>query len=262
MRNVIERGIVGIIMLVFVAITIFLGQRALFVLTLFLSIAGLFELNRVLALWEMKAIPAFSIAFGVLVLLGFYFHETKLVIGAFSFLLIAVGVFTVTHPAIHAKNAIGSIFAVVYLFIPFGMLLDMPNSIYVYLVWIAAWGTDTFAYIFGMLFGKHKLIPSVSPKKTVEGAVGGTLSCVALSVLLLNRMGAKNLLPAATMMLMASVLSQFGDLFASKIKRESGIKDYGEIFLGHGGVLDRFDSMLFVIPFLYTMSRWLNLLGW
>ena len=138
----------------------------------------------------------------------------------------------------------------------------MPNSIYVYLVWIAAWGTDTFAYIFGMLFGKHKLIPSVSPKKTVEGAVGGTLSCVALSVLLLNQMGAKNLLPAATMMLMASVLSQFGDLFASKIKRESGIKDYGEIFLGHGGVLDRFDSMLFVIPFLYTMSRWLNLLGW
>lgn len=170
-------------------------------------------------------------------------------------LLITLGVFTVTHQATHAKNAIGALFTMVYIFLPFGLLMDMPDVLYIYLVVIAAWGTDTFAYVFGMLFGKHKLIPSVSPKKSVEGAVGGTISSIVLAVLLLRYLSPGSMLQWVVIMLFASILGQFGDLFASKIKRESGLKDYGTIFLGHGGVLDRFDSMLFVIPYLYTISR-------
>lgn len=255
MKNVIQRAVVGLVMLVFVGATIFFGQKTLFVMTLFLSITGFLEINCVLKLWDMRAPQTITVLFGVLTLLAFAFRRPDLAIGSVGMLLITLGVFTVTHQATHAKNAIGALFTMVYIFLPFGLLMDMPDVLYIYLVVIAAWGTDTFAYVFGMLFGKHKLIPSVSPKKSVEGAVGGTISSIVLAVLLLRYLSPGSMLQWVVIMLFASILGQFGDLFASKIKRESGLKDYGTIFLGHGGVLDRFDSMLFVIPYLYTISR-------
>ena len=111
--------------------------------------------------------------------------------------------------------------------------------------------TDTFAYFTGMLFGKRKLIPNVSPKKTVEGSVGGTLFCVAFFVAygaVLNNFTPYhiNLLLIACAGLVSALVSQIGDLSMSVIKRTYGIKDYGKLFPGHGGVLDRFDSILAV----------------
>ncbi len=126
---------------------------------------------------------------------------------------------------------------------------------YVYLaVFIGAWVTDTFAYFCGMLFGrggKHKLIPDVSPKKTVEGSIGGTVFCILAMLLfgfIINQVTEMhaNYLVLAVAGLLASVVSQIGDLCMSVIKRTYGIKDYGKLFPGHGGVLDRFDSVLAV----------------
>ena len=111
---------------------------------------------------------------------------------------------------------------------------------------IVAWGTDTFAYFSGMLLGKKKLCPDISPKKTVAGAVGGTLlgsAAGALFLLLSAGTGTLCIVLACCAPLL-SVVSQFGDLAASVIKRKFGVKDYGRIFPGHGGVLDRFDSVL------------------
>lgn len=122
---------------------------------------------------------------------------------------------------------------------------------YWYFIFIGAWVTDTFAYFTGMLFGKHKLIPNVSPKKTVEGAIGGVIFCIAFFVgygAILNHFTQYDislwLLAAAG--LLSALVSMIGDLSMSVIKRKYGIKDYGTIFPGHGGVLDRFDSILAV----------------
>ena len=131
---------------------------------------------------------------------------------------------------------------------------------YVYLVcFIGAWVTDTFAYFSGYLFGKHKLIPDVSPKKTVEGAIGGVTFCVLAFVgfsLLYNNLWLAEGGRALPVWLMAivglvtAVVSMVGDLTMSLVKRHYGIKDYGRILPGHGGFLDRFDSVLAVAVIL------------
>lgn len=131
---------------------------------------------------------------------------------------------------------------------------------YIALVFIGAWMTDGGGYIFGSLFGKHKLSPQISPKKTVEGAVGGIILTVVVFaaftagyVFYLKYNGQvviANYLSIIILAVLCAVLSIVGDLSASIIKRQNGIKDYGNVFPGHGGVLDRFDSILFVAPFL------------
>ena len=124
------------------------------------------------------------------------------------------------------------------------------------LVFIGAWATDTGAYFIGVLFGKHKLIPAVSPKKTVEGAFGGILGCVVgflIYGLILDLAFHVeiNYVPLILLAIPVAVVSQIGDLIASYLKRENGIKDFGFIFPGHGGVMDRFDSIIAVAPVIY-----------
>ena len=125
---------------------------------------------------------------------------------------------------------------------------------------LAAWGADTCALFAGMLFGKHKLAPVVSPKKTVEGAVGGVVGgavLVLIAALIMNALMGLEMPVWAALVLGAAgaVLGEVGDLSFSVIKRQTGIKDYGHIFPGHGGVLDRFDSVLVVAPFAEILFR-------
>ena len=122
-----------------------------------------------------------------------------------------------------------------------------------FLVFIASWVTDTFAYLTGTLIGKHKLIPEVSPKKTVEGAIGGTLSAVLFFPLFGFVVGAvsggdvkADYLVLVIYAVVLAVVAQIGDLLASLIKREYKIKDYGSLLPGHGGIMDRFDSVMSV----------------
>ena len=139
------------------------------------------------------------------------------------------------------------------------LLHDLPKGAYLYyLVFVGAWITDIFAYFTGRILGRHKLIPDVSPKKTVEGAVGGTVFCMASFALygfVISRIfditphyGALLILG-----LVVSIISQIGDLSMSLIKRHYNVKDYGKLFPGHGGVLDRFDSVMAAAPFLYLL---------
>ena len=142
------------------------------------------------------------------------------------------------------------------------MLRDLPHGQFLYLlVFIGAWVTDGAAYFVGRAIGKHKLIPDVSPKKTVEGAIGGSIFC-ALSFLAYGLVVAHfsdstvNAVEIIIAGLIISVISQFGDLIASLIKRHYGIKDYGKIFPGHGGVMDRFDSIISIAPFLLMLCAY------
>jgi phosphatidate cytidylyltransferase len=121
----------------------------------------------------------------------------------------------------------------------------------VWLIFLTAFGTDIAAFFTGSAFGRHKLCPSISPSKTVEGAVGGVagsiLVCGAFGYLFMPELLIHCLIIGAA----GSVVSQFGDLTASIFKRNLGIKDYGTLIPGHGGILDRFDSVLFTAPFVY-----------
>lgn len=148
----------------------------------------------------------------------------------------------------------------------FGLIMvhdHIRGGEYLYLLaFLGAWVTDIFAYFTGMLLGRHKLIPDVSPKKTVEGAVGGVVFCTLSFVgfgLIYNHFwvadGGKTipLVAMAIVGFLVSIVSQVGDLSLSLLKRKYGIKDFGKLFPGHGGVLDRFDSVL-AVSIMLTVS--------
>ena len=135
----------------------------------------------------------------------------------------------------------------------------MNNGVYIFaLVFIAAWMCDIFAYFTGRFFGKHKLAPHLSPKKTVEGSIGGILfsiiGCMLYGFVVAKITGLHaSYLVLAVLGLMLSVISQIGDLWASLIKREHGIKDYSQLMPGHGGIMDRFDSILAISTVLMAV---------
>ncbi len=133
---------------------------------------------------------------------------------------------------------------------------------------VSAWSADSGAYFAGVLFGKHKLCPEISPKKTVEGFVGGIVGCVII-LEAVTLVYAKCIAPqtvvsygaVALLAALASVISVVGDLSFSLLKRHYGIKDYGNIMPGHGGVLDRFDSVIFVAPFFALLMQYFPIIG-
>ncbi len=120
-----------------------------------------------------------------------------------------------------------------------------------WLIILSAFGSDIFAYFTGMLLGRHKLCPTLSPKKTIEGAVGGVIGSLALCTLFGFVFLKPYLVHCIVIGLLASPVSMLGDLTASAYKRTMGIKDYGNLIPGHGGAMDRIDSVLFTAPFVY-----------
>lgn len=125
------------------------------------------------------------------------------------------------------------------------------SGILVWLILLTAFGTDIMAYFTGYAIGKHKLCPKISPKKTIEGSVGGILGSVILSALFGYFFAPAFLIHCVVIGVLGGIISQFGDLTASIFKRKMEIKDYGNLIPGHGGILDRFDSVLFTAPMVY-----------
>ena len=151
-----------------------------------------------------------------------------------------------------------SVFGGVILPLMFSLVIPLRTAekgdFLILMPFIAAWMTDSGAYFAGSFFGKHKLCELISPKKTVEGAIGGIIACIISLVLFAYFIKLDvNLIAFGAISLVLSVLAQVGDLSFSIIKREYNIKDYGFIMPGHGGVLDRFDSTMFTIPATYFL---------
>lgn len=190
---------------------------------------------------------------------GYFFDQTS--VGFIILLYVSCNfVLFVTNPKITLARLSQTLFIGMYvvLFMYHMIMLNKMQPIsghwygkFVWLAYIIAFGTDTFAYFVGVFFGKHKLCPNVSPKKTVEGAIGGILGCLASIVLYFNILGIKITIYTIIFSIFVSAFSMVGDLLASKIKREHHMKDFGNILPGHGGILDRFDSLLFVAPVVY-----------
>ncbi len=170
--------------------------------------------------------------------------------------VLASVVYTVVSQQTEVMNRIYStVFLLIYIIFAFSALITVRDGesgkILTYLLYLCAWLTDTFAYFSGMAFGKRKLIPKLSPKKTIEGSIGGCVMTLVVSMIIVIGIGlfSKNspkYLALIILIFWASVVAQIGDLAMSQVKRYYKKKDFGTLLPGHGGILDRFDSVLAV----------------
>ena len=198
---------------------------------------------------EMNLLPLFLLPYiGILFLILLKTHkDTRVEDIALTFMM-SIGMPLSFSAAIYLRDNNGQAMGMFYLLMALA----------------CAWFSDSGAYFVGKAFGKHKLCPLVSPHKTVEGLVGGLASCILLNLLaafcyqkVCGMMGIAleiNFLRLALISPLASLISVLGDLSFSLIKRQFKIKDFGKIMPGHGGVLDRFDSVLFTLPFIYATT--------
>lgn len=176
----------------------------------------------------------------------------------FSIILVLISsfIFVLFSEKYSLEDIVFTVFSFIYGPYLLNLLYGLNQSL-IYLVFIIAFSTDTFAYFIGSAIGKHKLIPKISPNKSVEGAVGGILGCLVLTLVYFYYIKLPINILSVIFIIIASISGQIGDLFASKIKRTTGIKDYAKILPGHGGILDRFDSTILIIPFIYILQFFL-----
>ncbi|MBQ2735647.1 MAG: phosphatidate cytidylyltransferase [Clostridia bacterium] len=241
------------------------------------SVLALYEMLTCIKLKQawILSIPLYLVAAGLPFLIR-YSADRELVrqVGMVTALVVSLYFFAVlifSHGKYELADVAICFMTSFYIIAGFNAILILRDfevgGSYVYLtVFLGAWVTDTFAYFCGILFGrggKHKLIPDVSPKKTVEGSIGGIVFCVLAMLIygmVINQITDlnANYLVLAVGGLLASIVSQIGDLCMSLIKRTYGIKDYGKLFPGHGGVLDRFDSVIAVAVVLASFCSFFS----
>lgn len=181
---------------------------------------------------------------------------------AFCFMLFVFALAVFSHGKYDITSACADFSLVMYVVVTFTSVVLLRDTAYgaslYILAFLGPWVSDSAAYFCGFAFGKHKLIPDVSPKKTVEGAVGGAVftavAFVIYGLIVLKADSAVAYIALAVIGFAVSVISQIGDLIASLVKRKFGIKDYGKLFPGHGGVMDRFDSVLATSPIMLIAS--------
>lgn len=174
---------------------------------------------------------------------------------SFSILLmVSIGLLkTIFDDSTNLTDFSYSLFAFIYGSYLISLILKLQRTPYIYLIFIIAFSTDTFAYLVGMNFGKHRLIERISPKKSVEGAIGGVLGALLVSLIYFKYTSIDIDIYSILFVIISSIVGQIGDLAASKIKRLAGVKDYSNILPGHGGMLDRFDSTIMITPLVYGL---------
>lgn len=262
------RLISGIILVLLSILFVGQGGILLFAVTAVISLIGLFELYRVLGIEKCSlAVIGYITAcsyYGILWFEGLEYITLMII----ACLMVMLALYVFTFPKYKTEEITGAFFGVCYVPVMLSFLYQtrtMNDGVYlVWLIFLSSWGCDTFAYCTGMLFGKHKLAPVLSPKKSIEGAVGGAAGAALLGFLYAALMGGNMthldnpMASCAIACGIASVISQIGDLAASAIKRNHGIKDYGHLIPGHGGIMDRFDSMIFTAPAIYFALTFLR----
>ncbi len=240
-------GLVGLILLI---IVVNKGGMLLATSIFLISLIGIREFYK--ALHNINIIPIGIIGYigTILLFLSSIFPIITLDI-VITFITIILLLIIIYKKDIDLGAVAMTIFGLLY--IPFLLfhIYFLDGTVFIWLIFIIAFGTDTFAYVAGNLFGKNKLCPELSPKKTIEGSIGGILGSTILTLIYSIYMNLDNIVQLIILSIIVSAMCQLGDLFASKVKRISGIKDYGFIMPGHGGVLDRFDSIIVCAPLIY-----------
>ncbi len=257
----------GIVLVAFLLCIGFFGGDVLLVSLGAISLVGAFELYRVFRM-EKKALafPGYLaiVAYYVSLRLGWMSQGVALFLLLVCLLVVLMGIYVFAYPKYHCNQLMAAFFGVFYIAFMLSciyLIREMEGGIYlIWLIFLCSWGADTCAYCVGMLFGKHSLSPKLSPKKSIEGAVGGILGAALLTVIYTlifqEKMGLgwSQILILAAISAVAAAVSIIGDLVASGIKRNYDIKDYGKLIPGHGGILDRFDSVIVTAPILYFLA--------
>lgn len=257
-------GIVLVLLALFFIIT---GGDVLLAATGIIALIGLFELYRVFQIEKSWMGTA-----GYVAVICYYLNlrsniiSDTVVLLLIAMLLILTG-YVFTFPKYVANQMMAAFFGIVYVGVMFSSVYQtrmLPmGEFLVWMIFLCSWGCDTCAYCIGMLFGKHKMAPVLSPKKSVEGAVGGVLGSMLLTFLywLVMRqyyeITEKTLVVMLIVAFLGSLISMIGDLTASAIKRNYEVKDYGKLIPGHGGIMDRFDSVIFTAPIVYYLALYL-----
>ena len=254
----------GIILVILTILSVVLGGDVLLTVVGCVSLIGMFELYRVLGVEKsLLGLVGYLAAIIYFLDLRFAFLPDILIL-VFGFMILLMFVYVFAYPKYDAKQLMTVFFGLFYVA---GMLSYtyqirlLNNGLYLtFLVFLCSWGCDTCAYCVGMLIGKHKMTPKLSPKKSIEGAVGGVVGAALLTALYAfifrGQMGINimEIWLLAAISAVGGLISMVGDLTASAIKRNYDIKDYGHLIPGHGGILDRFDSMIITAPIVYYLA--------
>ena len=233
----------GIVLVIIAFATIFLGGDVLFATLLIISLIGVSELYKVV---KIEKAPLGIVGYIGVVVYYFLIRAQKkedLMMFAIILLIFVMAVYVFAFPK----------YAIMLSYIYQTRLLK-DGLFLVGLVFLCSWGCDTCAYCVGVLIGKHKMAPKLSPKKSIEGGIGGLAGAAllgALYALAINKWGGAS---AGVGEYVGGIISMIGDLAASAIKRNHEIKDYGKLIPGHGGILDRFDSVIFTAPVIYYLA--------
>ena len=254
----------GILLVIIALITIISGGDVLFGTLLMISFIGMTELYRILEIsGKGLGIAGYVAAVGYYVLLRFERGDLILPL-IMAYLIVLMMIYVFTYPKYRSEHIMLAFFGLFYVAFMLSYVYQiriLPQGAFlVWLVFICSWGCDTCAYCVGMTMGKHKMAPKLSPKKSVEGAVGGVLGAALLGAL--YALAIQKFVPGAEVSIwqyavicgVGGIISQIGDLAASAMKRNHDIKDYGNLIPGHGGILDRFDSVIFTAPIIYYMA--------
>jgi phosphatidate cytidylyltransferase len=251
---------IGLVILVYILLSdkiyINIGVAAI-------SIIALYELFSAVEGIKDTPLPWLGYIYAVFIAFGNYADPSLITISMYAFLFILFIALIIFHKNVSFIQVGLVFFFVVYICYFLSHIIYTRGLVFgnvlVWLIFAGAWMTDTFAYFVGINLGKHKLMPEISPKKTIEGAIGGILGC-GLSFLLFGfvvsyfgKLGV-NYYNLFILGILCAIISEVGDLAASSIKRHYEIKDFGNIMPGHGGVMDRFDSIIFVAPVVYYFS--------
>ena len=269
------RLISGIVLIILAFAVLFFGGYVTGIAIMLLSIVGVYELCRVYDIEKHSpAVLAYvwTVLYYIALMLSRHFLM-GISISRFSlplmitYLLVILAVYVIKFPTYHDREIMAAFMSFFYVSVMLSYIVkirDMENGGYfVVLCFICSWGNDTLAYCVGVLFGKHKMSPKLSPKKSIEGLIGGIVGAGLLgllySFLLQSKLPATTYLPIRMFAICAigAIPAVIGDLAASAIKRNNDIKDYGKLIPGHGGVLDRFDSMIFTAPMIYFLLEFI-----
>ncbi len=264
------RVLSGIVLVAIALLTMSMGGIPLIVILTFISLYAYRELTRALGGYTDESKLNALETVGVVGVCAHYvaaYFSTELnyllmcIVGVFMAQML---VYVVTFPKYNASQVLAAFFAYMYapLMLSFVYLTRAcPEGIYmVWMILISSWGCDSCAYAVGMLFGKKKIFPKLSPKKSLEGCIGGVAGAALLGALYGYFFVEKVFTEQSVTWIIAficavgAVMSIVGDLAASAIKRNNNIKDYGKLIPGHGGIMDRFDSMIVTAPMIYFLT--------
>ncbi len=256
MNEIIVRSASGLVGLAITIIVTLKGEIYLSFFVLLLSLIGLYELYRALENANYKPVKLVGYFFSIVLFLKNLGTEILSLEFITTVLLIILLIMLIFKESLHFEDIAITFLSIFYVPFLFNYITYLDKTKYIWLIYIIAWGTDTFAYIFGNLFGKKKLCPNISPNKTIGGSIGGIFGSVLLTVVFSKLIKLGSISYLIPLGILVSIMAQFGDLVASRIKRLVDIKDFGDLIPGHGGILDRFDSILLTAPAVYYYVKY------